>query len=97
MKEIELYDIITLDNDEEYTVVKEIKEKDKTYYLLVPVDEEEEPDVENIRIVEKIIHRRIKKRNIKIRLTTQKMSLFLFKKKSFKFISFFIDFYNQKC
>ena len=55
MKEIELYDIITLDNDEEYTVVKEIKEKDKTYYLLVPVDEEEEPDVENIRIVEKII------------------------------------------
>ena len=55
MKEIELYDIITLENDEEYTVVKEIKEKDKTYYLLVPVDEEEEPDVENIRIVEKII------------------------------------------
>ena len=55
MKEIELYDIITLDNNEEYTVVKEIKEKDKTYYLLVPVDEEEEPDVENIRIVEKII------------------------------------------
>ena len=48
MKEIELYDIITLENDEEYTVVKEIKEKDKTYYLLVPVDEEEEPDVENI-------------------------------------------------
>ena len=55
MKEIELYDIITLENDEEYTVVKEIKEKDKTYYLLVPVDEEEEPDVENIRIVEKVI------------------------------------------
>ena len=54
MKEIELYDIITLDNKEEYTVIKIIKELEKKYYLLAPVDEEEEPDLENIRIVEEI-------------------------------------------
>ena len=54
MKEIELYDIITLDNKEEYTVIKIIKELEKKYYLLAPVDEDEEPDLENIRIVEEI-------------------------------------------
>ena len=54
MKKIELYDIITLDNNEEYTVIKEIIENNKTYYLLATVDEDEEPDLENIRIVEKI-------------------------------------------
>ena len=55
MKNIELYDIITLDNNEEYTVIKELKENQKEYYLLAPVDEEEEPDLENVRIVEKTI------------------------------------------
>ena len=52
MKEIELYDIITLDNDEEYTVLKILNDNNKKYYLLAPVDEEEEPDMENIKIVE---------------------------------------------
>lgn len=52
MKEIELYDIITLDNKEDYTVIKIINDSGKTYYLLAPVDEEETPDLENIRIVE---------------------------------------------
>lgn len=52
MKEIELYDIITLDNDEEYTVIKKLKDNKQEYYLLAPVDEEEEPDVEKIKIVE---------------------------------------------
>ena len=55
MKEIEIYDIITLDNNEEYTVIKKINEQGKKYLLLAPVDEDENPDVENIRIVEKII------------------------------------------
>ena len=55
MKEIELYDIITLDNQEEYTVVKILKENEKKYFLLAPVDEEEEPDFENIKIVEEKI------------------------------------------
>ena len=51
MKTIELYDIITLDNDEEYTVIKIFNENGKKYYLIAPVDDEEEPDVENIKIV----------------------------------------------
>lgn len=55
MKEIELYDIITLDNDEEYTIVKILIENQKKYYLLAPVNEEEEPDLEKIKIVEEII------------------------------------------
>ena len=55
MKEIELYDIITLDNDEEYTIVKILIENQKKYYLLAPVNEEEEPDLEKIKIAEEII------------------------------------------
>ena len=55
MEPIELYDIITLDNDEEYTVIKKINQNNKNYYLLAPVDEEEEPDFENIKIIEEII------------------------------------------
>ena len=54
MKEIELYDIITLDNDEEYTVLQSLNEFGKKYFLLAVVDEEEEPDLENIKIVEEI-------------------------------------------
>ena len=52
MKEIEIYDIITLDNNEEYTVIKKINEQGKKYLLLAPVDEDENPDVESIKIVE---------------------------------------------
>ena len=52
MKEIEIYDIITLDNNEEYTVIKKINEQAKKYLLLAPVDEDENPDVESIKIVE---------------------------------------------
>ena len=52
MKEIELHDIITLDNNEEYTVIKKINEQGKKYLLLAPVDEDENPDVESIKIVE---------------------------------------------
>ena len=55
MKNIELYDIITLDNDEEYTVLKILNEGGKEYLLLAWVDEEEEPDMEKIKIVEKVI------------------------------------------
>lgn len=54
MNEIELYDIITLDNDEEYTILKMINENGKKYYLLAPVDEEEEPDLDNVKIVEEV-------------------------------------------
>ena len=52
MKEIELYDIITLEDDTEYTVLKMIDKNEKKYCLLATVDEEEEPDMENIKIFE---------------------------------------------
>ena len=55
MENIELYDIITLDNNEEYSVIKMLEEEGKKYYLLAWVDEEEEPDLENIKIVEEVI------------------------------------------
>ncbi len=55
MENIELYDIITLDNNEEYTVIKKLEKDNKKYYLLAWVDEEEEPDLENIKIVEEIL------------------------------------------
>ena len=55
MKKIELYDIITLDNDEEYTILKILNEKENKYYLLAKVDEEEEPDMENIKIVQEVL------------------------------------------
>lgn len=52
MKNIELYDIITLDDNSEYTILKMLKEQEKTYYLLAPVNKEEEPDMEALKIVE---------------------------------------------
>ncbi len=52
MKPIELYDIITLKDGSEYTVLKILENQGKTYYLLAPVDEEEEPNMEDIKIVE---------------------------------------------
>ncbi len=52
MKKVELYDIITLEDGTEYTVLKMLNHQDKIYYLLAPVDEEEEPDMENVKIVE---------------------------------------------
>lgn len=52
MKNLELYDIITLEDKTEYTVLKIIKEEQKTYCLLAPLDEDEEPDMENVKIVE---------------------------------------------
>ncbi len=52
MKEIELYDIITLKDNTEYAVLKILNYQGKKYYLLAPVDEEEEPNMEEIKIVE---------------------------------------------
>lgn len=52
MKKLELYDIITLEDKTEYTVLKIITENTKTYCLLAPIDETEEVDMENIKIVE---------------------------------------------
>ena len=54
MKKIELYDIITLEDDIEYTVLKMLTKNNKNYCLLAPVDQEEEPDMEKLKIVELI-------------------------------------------
>ena len=55
MKPIELYDIVNLDNGEEYTVIKLINDSEKKYYLLAWIDKEENPDLENIKIAEETI------------------------------------------
>lgn len=52
MKEIELYDIITLEDNTEYTILKMLSESNKNYCLLAPVDEDEEPNMEELKIVE---------------------------------------------
>ena len=54
MKDIELYDIISLKNGKDYTVLRMIEEQGKMYYLLAGIDENEEPDINNIKIVEQI-------------------------------------------
>ena len=54
MKELELYDIITLDDNTEYTIMQMIMYKNRKYCLIAPIDKEEEPDLENIKIVEEI-------------------------------------------
>ena len=74
MKKIELYDIITLEDNTEYTVLKMLLEENRQYCLLAPVDEEEDPDVEHIKIVE------LKEENNKTKIketteeTTKKMA-----------------------
>lgn len=55
MKEIELYDIISLKNGKDYTVLRMIEEEGKMYFLLARVDENENPDINDIRIVEETI------------------------------------------
>lgn len=54
MKELDLYNIITIDNDKEYTILKNTNFNDRKYYLIAPVNKEEEIDAENIKIVEEI-------------------------------------------
>ncbi len=55
MDKIELYDIITLDNNLEYTVIKRQELNKEQYLLLAPVDEEETPDFDKLKIVKEII------------------------------------------
>lgn len=52
MKEIELYDIITLENNKEYTVLRLLELDENTYYLLSKIDDDENPNLEELRIVE---------------------------------------------
>jgi len=51
---IELYDILTLENDKKYTVLKYLPYNDQEYYFLVEVDDEEEILEEQL-IVKKVL------------------------------------------
>lgn len=42
MKPMELYDILTLENDKEYTIANMVEYKDSTYLYLLEVDKNEE-------------------------------------------------------
>ncbi len=76
MNPIEVYDIITLNNKEEYTVIKILNESGKKYYLLSKVNEEEEPDLENIKIVEEITENgKIKLKEVKDEEHLKKLSI----------------------
>ena len=50
MNKIELYDIITLDDDKDYSVTRIIDLENETYYLLTEVDNEENPNFDNMKI-----------------------------------------------
>jgi hypothetical protein len=52
MYEIELYDIITLKDNKKYTVTSKINKDNKTYAMLVEIDDEENPIPNNVKIVE---------------------------------------------
>lgn len=52
MKSMALYDILTLENDKEYSVVNMVKHKDSTYLYLIEVDKDEEI-IENSQFIVK--------------------------------------------
>lgn len=51
---IELYDILTLENNKQYTVVKHLPYNNQDYYFLIEVDEDEEL-LDDQLIVKKVI------------------------------------------
>ena len=55
MNQIELYDILTLDNDEEYTVIKILEDAGNKYYLLAWTNEDEELNLEKVKIVKEVV------------------------------------------
>lgn len=52
MNELELYNILTLDNDEKYTIISKTTKDNREYVMLVMVDDEENPIPEKVKIVE---------------------------------------------
>lgn len=52
MNELELYDILTLSDDKEYTILRKTTFKEKDYYLLSEIDEEETPTLDKLKILE---------------------------------------------
>lgn len=47
-KKIELYDILTLDDDQKYVNLQELEYEKERYHLLVLLDEEERPTEEHV-------------------------------------------------
>ena len=54
MKNVELYDVITLASGQEYAVLRILEEEDHKYFLLAESNDDE-VDMGNIRIVEEIM------------------------------------------
>lgn len=55
MKPVELYDILTLEDDKSYTIANMLEHENKTYLYLIEVNEEEDLIEENQLIVQRVI------------------------------------------
>lgn len=56
MQALELYDILTLEDDKEYTIAAMTTYKDSEYLYLIEVDKEENPIATNQKIVRRVIN-----------------------------------------
>lgn len=55
MTKLELYDIVTMSDNSEYTIIKTINYAEQKYYLLASIDKMEVPDMENLVIVKETL------------------------------------------
>lgn len=55
MKPMELYDILTLEDDKDYTIASMVSYNDSEYLYLIEVDQEENVKEENQKIVRRVI------------------------------------------
>lgn len=53
MNKLELYDVLTLNDNKEYCILRMYEELDNMYLLLAEIDSEEEP-TDNYRIVKQV-------------------------------------------
>ncbi len=56
MESLELFDILTLEDDKDYTVACMTNYQNAEYLYLIEVDEEENPVVNNQKIVKKVVN-----------------------------------------
>jgi len=55
MKPMELYDILTLEDDKDYTIAEMVSHNDSEYLYLIEVDKDENVIEENQKIVRRVI------------------------------------------
>lgn len=55
MKPMELYDILTLEDDKDYTIVEMVTHNDSEYLYLIEVDKDENVIENNQKIVRRVI------------------------------------------